>query len=509
MKKILSLLLALTMLLTLGLTSCSSPAGEGGGEQGAGIKLEDAVSKPNTVLNQALLNTGNEFFTDETGVDAVASEAMKGGSVSISFSGKTVLEGSGISKITETIYANSTAKKYVSDTKIEMEKDAALDDLALRLFIDKDGIALQSESEEMLGINGTYKLNLESFINGFKQSPIKDMAGLDDAMAQETVDSLKEIKAFYDLLFTAPDTYETEAEANDALKALIKTETKEENGSIVITLTINNQTLEAYIEALADSEQSAEVYDKMMALYATLGAFEGYVGDMPSYEESLDSMIDQVNAMMTVNLTAKISINAAKGTLNTFDLSGTMAPKTGEEAANISLSFKATDSAITVEAKATANDETMGIKFSVSKAVKDSTTTYTLALDLTQGGEKITPFKIKYAYTKSSGALALTLDAYNADIDETASMTLKGTATSNKDNATIEFTSVTAEDVTVNFNLIVAFKKNATMPTVPANAKDLSKMSKAEWEALGESISNSMLGQMMFAQSAPDEYYGY
>ncbi|MBQ8416737.1 MAG: hypothetical protein IJX13_07590 [Clostridia bacterium] len=508
MKKILSLLLALTMLLTLGLTSCSSPAGEGGGEQGAGIKLEDAVSKPNTVLNQALLNTGNEFFTDETGVDAVASEAMKGGSVSISFSGKTVLEGSGISKITETIYANSTAKKYVADTKIEMEKDAALDDLALRLFIDKDGIALQSENEEMLGINGTYKLNLESFINGFKQSPIKDMAGLDDAMAQETVDTLKEIKAFYDLLFTAPDTYEAEAEGNDVLKALIKTETKEENGSIVITLTINNQTLEAYYEKLADSEQAAEVYDKIMALYATLGAFEGYVGDMPSYEESHDFMINQMNAM-TINLTAKFSINAAKGTLTAFDLSGTIAPKEGGESVNMSLSFKATDSAITVEAKASADEESFDIKFSVNKAVKDSTTTYTLALDLTQGGEKITPFKIKYAYTKSSGALALTLDAYNADIDETASMTLKGTVTANKDNAAIEFTSVTAEDVTVNFNLTVAFKKNATMPTVPANAKDLSKMSKAEWEALGESIGNSMLGQMMFAQSAPDDYYGY
>jgi len=487
MKRTLSLLLIICMLASACFlfTACGSKVSE-----------KDLQKNPQSVLNDAMQNAGDEFFTDDAKMDEVIEKAMKKGSISIVFESADLMGGQ-ITKIAETIYMNGKDKKFVSDTSVVMGGE----ELAARIFLDKNGLALNSEA--VLGSNKTLALNFASFVEKFETSELAGMLELDAETMAQITSIAGTVKTELEKSL-GEDNKEAEALANELYKLLGQATASEKNdGSdcVVAIYTITNENLGKVLKKLVDD---LDEETKAQAL------------------ESIDEMLEEMNDAATINLTAKIYIGKKSNKVEKISLSGTVAvteesynwdngvptSTTTTTTANVAADVTFSENEIAVNVSITGEDvETISASLKLTKEEADGKVTYKAKIDVAEGSVQINLVNVAYAFEKSTGNFTLSADIYNGEDEARQSFEIAGKITVNKNDATIEINSLKMNSLTVTFKLTISFAALDEIPAVPSDAKDVVTMTEADWtEVMGE-FQNSTLGQRIFGfpgGSAPE-----
>lgn len=468
MKKILSLVLVLCMLAAscVFLASCSK------------VSAKKVEADPQATLSEAIQNTSNNFFTDDANAGKVLNDALKSGAFTVSFESADLMGGD-LTKISETIYVDSENQKYVSDTNVTYGGE----DLSARIFLDKNGLMLNSEA--ILGSNKTLAVNLATFADKFDESALVELFGLDE----ETVGTVNEVVAtLKTALEKSAQTNEESAKAlaNEYL-ALLKqniAEEKLENADgkkvkhVVVTYTLNNETVKAFAEkAMAQMDLGDELNTEAKA--------------------SLDEMIKEMNETVAIDLSVKLYINTKTNAVTKIAVSGTVTDKEDNTAATVAGEIAFSDTEIKLTANVSGIEDPITAEVKLTKEEADGTVTYKLTVNGSSGSVSVNVLNASYSYTKSSGAIVLSADIINEDNKRT-SATLNGKLTVTSDEASLEFTSLKLDEETLNFKLLISAKKVSEIPATPTDAKDIVTMTQGEWVDVMNEFQNSKLGKMIF-----------
>lgn len=468
MKKLLSLLLVVTMITgCLFFASCSSKK----------VSVKDFEKDPQAALNEALQNTNNAFFADDAKTKDIIEDATEKGSLTISFECADLADV--FNNVTETLYMDSENGKIVSDTTVKIGGE----ELFARIFLDKNGLAANGES--ILGNNDTLLVNLATLTEKFGASAMVELFDIPAEALPQVEEALDATKKAYDELFDMVDGEAANEIANKVYAAMNATYTTED-GTIVVTYTLNNATIKALAKL---------VMDEAMAMVPDMEDVSLELEDM---EAQLEASMEQLDEMMTLSFTEKLYINQKSNKVEKMTIEGSAAPKEeGEEPVTVSLTALYTDTKNSVDLTMTADDETVTAKAEFTKTEADGKVTYKLTTDVTAEGETRNMINVSYTYNKDNGEFALAADVFTEDGADRMAAELTGKITTTKDSATYEFNSVKVGTETVTFKLSLTFKALDSIPEIPADAKDVTTLTKGDWVDLVESIQNSDLGKLI------------
>ena len=480
MKKILSVILVLSMLLasTVLLTSCGK------------ITVKDIEKDAYTTISAAMQNTSDSFFEASPKIERVIEDALKCGAFNITFESDDINVGSAkISKISETIYVDSKKEKFVSDTLVNLNGK----DLSALLFVDKEGVQLQSES--ILGSNKALSLNLESLKNKLKDSSLADSLGLTDAdieqvleivealetaLEQDKKENLEKIRDFYN------DIYEI-------CKQTVTEEKVEKDQYLVVTYTIDNQVFKAILNKYVE--------------YASEYSPEEITAEAKA---ELDDMLATLDEELEISLSVKLFINAKENVIDKFTLNATLKNKPTNETIELKAEATFSDSQIKLSADVKVpSSEKMSATLTLNKEKTKEATTFTLSAKVTTGSVEIDILNASYSQAKD-GSITLKADVYNGLYDR-AKLEIKGKLQVEKKEMKLEFTSLTANEETYNFKASFSAKALSSIPKAPDNAKDVVTLTEDEIIALIEGIEDSELAKIIeeLTPSVPDFDYYY
>ena len=470
MKKLLSLLLVVCMI-----TGCLFFASCGSSKK---VSVKDFEKDPQAALNKAMQNTNNAFFADDAKTQSILKDATEKGSVTVSFECDDLADV--FNNVTETLYMDSKNGKFVSDTTVTMGGE----ELFARVFVNKDGLAVNGES--IFGNNTTLLVNVATLAEKFGDSAMVEMFEIPAEALPEVEEMLATLKDSYSKIYDMVKDSEAANEIANKVYAAMNTTYATEDGSVVVTYTLNNATVKALVGVILDEVK------------AMVPEMEGVsVEDM---EAQLDTSMEQLDEMMTLSFTEKLYIDQKSNKIVKMTVEGSATPKEeGAEAVTVALTALYTDTKNSVDLTMTADGETVGAKAEFTKTEADGKVTYKLSTDVTADGETRNMINVSYTYNKDNGEFVLALegDMFTADGEDRASAELTGKITTTKDSATYEFNSVKAMGETITFKLSFTFKALDSIPEIPADAKDVTALTKGDWVDLVEGIQNSDLGALI------------
>ncbi len=476
MKRILSVMLVLCMLVgaLAAFSACSS----------AKVDEKKLTNDPQAVLNTALQNASNKFFTDDANADKVLESAFNKGSLNITFdAGDLAMMLMGIEKISETVYVDASNKedqKFVSDTTVTVGGE----ELSAKIFADKTGIAINGEA--LLGSDKTLAVNLSKLTEKFATSDLATMLDIDEASMAEISEMIAQIKASYEKALA--QTEEKVATLNNELLKLMdmaaSTETvkiaDKDTKCIVASYVINNSTVE-------------KLLDKMVAEAGLTGE------EKTEAEAAIDEMIAELNETVTVALTAKVYINQKTNEVAQITLGGTLDPKEeGEKTVTVAatLAFSATEIKLNVDV--TGIEEEVAVTVVLGKTEADGKVTYKLTAEAGVGAGSVKVCDLSYTYTKSTGDFVLGGKVMSGEGVAQIDVELKGKITVTDKSAKLEITSVKAMEQEFKFNLSFTATVLDSIPTVPANATDIMDINADGWQEIMVEFYTSPIGQMIF-----------
>ena len=471
MKKIFSLLLVVCMLLSscIVFSSCAK------------VSQKDAEKDPQAVLSDAFGNTGSTFFEDENSKQLleIIAKALENGSLSLVVESDMLKDQIGLGKITETLYMNSKDQRVVSDTVVNYNNE----DLSARIFLDKNGLMLNSES--VLGNTNTYALYPANIAEKFPNSIIASMIGLDaSAMPEELSAILNSVKDTWESAFANIDSEKADENANALLATLKQTvETdKYENAEgknvkcVQISYEITNQTLKDFVNKALEL---ANVTDQSM-------------------KDAASEVLEELEALGDMEGYLKIRINQKTNSVEKIFLGITFKDKyNGSTLNNIYAEIIFGENEIALNTRAMEGTYNFETSMKLTKTVADDAVTY--ALTVTESdteGHSATPLTGSFVQ-KKNGEFTLSAVA-TEDEDEKTEFELKGKLTVNKEDATIAINSFKSGDITVEFNVSLTFKTEAEMPAAPTDAKDVMDLTEADIESIMSDFQNSKLGKLIF-----------
>ena len=491
MKKILSLVLTLCIILMSCalLSSCS----------GKSVKAKDVEKDAAAVLSDVLENTGNQFFTDDAKLSDIIEKSAKGGSFSVIFESESLL--GDISSINETIYMNGKDKEFVSDTVVKYDGQ----DLAARIFLDKTGLLFNSNA--ILGSDKTLALNFATLTEKFSDSVLADMLYIPEESRAEVEEMLEILKGEYEKFFSEDMAEQGLAKMNEFL-ALLKQSVTEakvstpdgEKKCVVVSYVINNETITDYINKAID-----ENYDTIVSANPE---------SAETMREDIDEALKQMNETVQIDLRLDLNINKKAGVLASVVLSGDckVTDEYTEESENYTVNASAVfgDTKIAFDLDMACGAEAVGGEFVITKSEADGVITYDAAVSAYETDEDgktntQTPFSLKYAYTKDTGAFTLTVTTeeqtyvFGEPVGDPVKTTIKlgGIVKVEKDSAHIEFNTVSFEDFSISFRLAFIFNKNADIPARPTDAIDVVNMTEEQFAEIMTEFSESPLGKII------------
>ena len=471
MKRIFSLLLVVCMLITscIAFTACSK------------VSEKDVEKDPQAVLQEAIGNSGTAFFEDDNNkqLGDIITKALENGSLSLVIESNMLKDEIGVGKITETLYMNTKDQRAVSDTVVNYDGE----DLSARIFLDKNGVMLNSES--ILGNTNTYALYPANIADKFATSGIATMLGLTpDTMPEEFTSILGSVKGSWEASFANMDP-EKAAETANALLAVLKqtTETKKvENAEgkevkcVVISYEITNQTIKdfvnKYLELSKMTDQSVkDAANETLAELDAMGKLEG----------SLRIDINQkTNSVEGIFLNIEFRDREDDSILTTYHINARFGEK--------EISFKS---------RMREGDFWLDNTIKLTKTVADDAVTYKMTATTTDSEDlNETPFTATYVQ-KNDGNFTLNATV-TEDEDEKSEFAINGKLTVNKNDATIAITSIKSGDITVEINASLTFKAEAEIPAAPSNAKDVMELTETEIQTIVADFQNSKLGKLIF-----------
>lgn len=490
MKKILSLVLVACMLFSslVLLSSC-----------GKAISVKDFEENPTEALAEVMSNS--PMLADELGIGEIIAASGNGGSVSIVFESDTLM--GDITSISETIYMNGKDKQFVSDTAVKY----AGQDLAARIFVDKSGLIINSES--LLGSNKSVEINLATLAEKFTSSTLAQMMGMPDEAKAEVEQALGLVKDMYEKYFTMFDdmqgkTAELTERVFEALEPTFTEGTVTVDGKdvkcVIVTYTFNNKTIEAYMDICMDFYM--DMYGDMIE------GLENFAdADMDTIMSELNSQMDsamaEMNEAVDIDLKLNMNIDVKTATIKSETLKGKIVIKEVDEGEdgtiNLDCEMLFGDDRITVGAVATHGEDSADFNAEITKTVNGGTDTYKVAVNKktvedgkTEEGKLA---DITYTYTRDTGAFKL--EGTIGPEDDSVEFGLEGTMKVEKDSFALKITSATADAVTVKFNLSITFNKNAEIPARPSDAVDVVEMTEGNWVDLITEIQNGPLGALL------------
>ena len=471
MRKLLSFTLVLCLLLStcLVMASCSKVS-------------EDKMKKdPASVLSSAMQNTSAQFFKDTANINPVIAKTMQSGSLSISLEAE-LLEEFSVGKITETIYMNEKDKKIVSDTLVNYDGE----DLTARLFVDENGIIVNSES--IIGNGNSYGLFPATLAEKFTSSELAEIMGLTEA---------EDIAEVNEVLSTVADAYKKAFETD-------KKDSNELSNKLLATMemTVSEQQIpteggkgiDCVVASYKFTNATCEAYLKLM------------MEEMNVTDEELSTSIDEAIADMKeeidVDLTISVFVNAKKGNCEKMTVTGTFSEESMKKPAEIDASITFSATAITVSVDVTVDEEVTTVTADLTKEETKEGVTYQLTVKVKQSGTSVTFAEMTVDYIKSSGDFTITVELPET-IEE--DVVIKGKITSEKNIATISVNSVKYDNVEVELKLDITFNATAEIPKTPADVKDVVDLTAEDIEKLMEDFQNSKLGVLIFGYSGDAE----
>lgn len=488
MKKLLSVVLLL-MLFTL----CFSLASCGGDDSVNDIEVSvDSVnSNALNVLMGALENTTHKFFasSEDNSAYAAITEALDKGALEIKFDGGELINSLIDMELKDagaTIYFDKASGKYA------VTAGAKLDGTKVdgTVFVDKDGLKFMSES--ILGTKNTYALNLGSFIEKFENSALADlMGGVPDGMFGPYENYMNAFKTEYEKILT-----ETEIQENSLINVLLKKlnpTVTEGDGTVILTYTLNNKTIEALMKAAV--EEAA----KIARLDAEIkNMLNNYVGQI----------VPMLNEMATIDLKAEFHLNTDDSTFAKQSIKGTMTVDGMAVSLDMTTTFSANEIKMT---------ETMGMggqnmtsSLSLTRTANGDDVTYKVVVkgSMNQGGQSMefTACEIVAAY-KANGNVSVKVSIpENMGLGNSNMTTYELIGKLDLTNgAKFTFTSIKMGDKTLieGVSLTFNFIPGATAPAA-GTVKDIVDLTEEELLAFEEMIANGALKN--FIPSAKPDY---
>ena len=453
MKKLLSILLVLSMLFAIGacFTSCDA------------LSIEDVKNNPVNALWEAEKLAWERFANDDYGIEGVVTDTLKGGSIELAFAQEALL-GAGTA-IKATLYTGD--KQAASLLYTEGGKSYTAD-----IFSDENGIIV--DIPDLLGGKA-----VGVFYNTLKEkladSALAEMMELPPEAAAELVSMLDEYKATIEASMkdSIEDAEKTANEYLDLMKKEITEETVGDELCAVITLTLDNEVLGDVIEKAVNSLELSEEEKATL-----LAQFD----------------INALNEMLSLDVTVKAYIALSDGRLVKFVYGGEMMPVSDKSARmaapeeigfDITLSF--TDTAITASGTVTANGESATVSCNLNKTVEEEKSIYTLSASIGAEGVSETIDVLKYTFNKADKTFSLKTEI------EGETVIVKGNVSSTKTTAKIAITEIRAGSIGVELDLSLTFNKDAKAPDAPTDALDVVELTAEEWQSLMTTVQESPL----------------
>ncbi|MBQ8388094.1 MAG: hypothetical protein IJX46_04145 [Clostridia bacterium] len=477
MKKLLSVILAMAMLLSMSVVFTSCGDGETPVEA---VNPEDIKKNPVKYLGESFNKATEGFMSDDAGIDEIVAGALNGGSVNVKWEAtEAIKEMTGMPQlgIDETLYFGKDFSSLVSDTKLNV----AGEEYTAMLYITTSLMAIGGSA-----IGGdTYKLDVFNFDKEFADSSLAELLG--EEFVEMYSAMLGEMESFFDQLEGQANMTmeEYQKRINRYISALKQTVTVSDD-SVVISYVIDGDSIEALVKEvlkdMPDDENKAMIEESLPQIGASF--------DMLGLSMKLD-----INVSVKTGAVSSIKLYGSFGSVAT----------TGGKAeieAKVTFSADAIKAALEVEFQG----ETLGVYFDMDKKTEGDSVVYTAKLNVKAPagvlGELARDYdilKVTYTYDKKSGNFELKagITGFVSEYDEIAgkienstqeiSANLKGSIKKNGESATITLDSVGAMGVSIDIGAAITFNKTATAPAIPENAKDILDITQADLEKLMES----------------------
>ncbi len=464
MKKLLTIALSLILIIScFALASCDDE------EVKTGIEAKDVEENAHAALTQAMGNATGEFMNTGSGAGQVIESALNKGSVSIFFESDNLMGGE-ITKVGATTYFDMENNKLVETDTIVYNGE----ELSANLFVDKNGIVISGES--VLGSDAAYLLNLATFIENLETSALSSMMGIlpeDTAEREELKKTINEIRAAYEKMLSiyTGDAEKLYNEIYELLELNVTAGELDGKEVLVVSYTANQDTMKA-------------VVTKLM----------GEIGNI----EGVD--IDELFENTVIDAQTKIYIdkNANKVIKETVDFDFTQKYEDGEPDETVAVKMEAVfgDSEISVKCDITENGEAYNAEAKLTKATEGTKTTYNAVVSVTNQSVTVEMLNASYTYDISNGDIVLAVEA-NMSKTDTYSFELKGKLTKTDKKATLEFTSLKMDKVTIKFKAVIAFEVLDQIPSAPSDAKDVSILTEEELGQLMQDFQGSKLFELI------------
>ncbi len=509
MKKFLSILLALTMLLACAsaLTSCSD------------VNENDMEKDPSQTITDAVDKSTSAFFSDEAGLGEVLKKAAEKGKYTVSFKSDDLLGGE-LTKISETIYADKKANSVVSETSVTYKGNK----LSATIYGNKDSVAFESES--ILGNDNALMVNFDKFISEFKKSDIAKLLNLDK-------ESIKAITSSLESALSESDLDEKEMQEkiekfyDDLIKLMdqsVSTEKHEgpdgkEKDYVVSTYTIDNKSLQDILEFF---------YDYVMDQIGDIELPEGT--DLDDLEKEFKELLKEIDDHMDIDIEIKMYIESKSGAFYKLTVDGDMTIITEEfdyeydmekgeiESTLVSTDeidvkldgeFVITENEISLTANILADGEELEEEYKIEavlgKEVDDGNVKYDLSVTVGVGSTSIDVIDATYEYENNGDiTIEIKLPKELMQSEKSLKIVLRGNIEVEKKSATITFDELKVGDEKYRFEFVVEIEAVDSIPQFPNDAKDIVEISEEEWEEIVNDIQNSDLAEIIGAINSPD-----
>ena len=482
MKKLLSVILAMAMLLSMSVVFTSCGDGETPVEA---VNPEDIKKNPVKYLGESFNKATEGFMSDDAGIDEIVAGAFNGGSVNVKWEAtEAIKEMTGMPQlgIDETLYFGKDFSSLVSDTKLNVEGE----EYTAMLYITTSLMAIGGSA-----IGGdTYKVDIFNFDKEFADSALAELLG--DEFVEVYTEMLGEMGSFFDQMEGQANLTmeEYQKRINRYISALKQTVTVSDD-SVVISYVIDGDSIEALVKEV--------------------------LKDMPDDENKamIEESLPQIGAsfeMLGMSMKLDINVSVKTGAVSSIKLYGSFGSvaTTGGKA-EIEAKVTFSDDAIKAALEVKFQGETLGVYFDMDKKTEGDSVVYTAKLNVkapeaVTGGEAIDAdlLEATYTYDKKSGNFefkigvvggleSLTDDSSVGIIGGIGngigeiSVSLKGSIKKNGESATVTIDSVGAMGMSIDIGAAITFNKTATAPAIPEDAKDILDITEADLEKLMES----------------------
>ena len=447
MKKILSLVTLLTLVLALGilLTSCG------------GISVDDVKEDTSEFLADSTDKTIEFFLNDDKALSEnfKNSDEINGskiyldlpaGIVGPSQTGFSLTAIKGDNKSSATLLLNIEGQTYTAD-----------------MYQNESGIAVSGPS--LFGFDDVLLINPENITEKIFDSDLAKLFGIDKAALPDSVSGI------LSSIGTGINFEEILTKIQGSVTPEIAEEDYEGQSCITVTYKIDNLTVKKVMNTLVEEIGKT---------------FPEYEEQLPTVTAEMDKMLENVEFAIEI----KSAINAKTSVFAYTSIAGDV--KVEDDTYEFSLITTVSENEIKTVLSANLDGERTEGELVIAQTLDDKKSVYTLTVNTVENGKSTEVASLKFTYQKDNGDFTLTISTGTP-----TPITLNGKIESSSSKTAVVISSVKYQNVTVDITLGIEFLRNAKPMEMPEGAKDITEITEAEWLEIFEKAYTSPLGELI------------